>query len=231
MSCIWVVFDKQMVLRTKRFMRVRHVKCFRSIFCGRCFRGVGRLCSSGVRESAHPSTRSSDVMIRPVLPGPHCPGTQRYRCQATAGQGRTVLLAYTDAGHAAGVKQPSLAMAMHVSGMRATARVLHGSPTPVITALQKKEPAVQPVHHAVLTVLHPKQVEVEIWRSDELAVRRGLSSALDEMWSFVQAKAGLDHGAGHSLLLLCDAKASRGKNSMKFKGLGDDLFNVFISLF
>src|SRR5467141_578938 len=39
---------------------------------------------------------------------------------------------------------------------------------------------------------------------------------------------GLDHGAGHSLLLLCDAKASRGKNSMKFKGLGDDLFNVFI---
>jgi len=42
---------------------------------------------------------------------------------------------------------------------------------------------------------------------------------------------GLDHGAGHSLLLLCDAKASRGKNSMKFKGLGDDLFNVFISLF
>jgi len=128
---------------------------------GRCFRGVGRLCSSGVRESAHPSTRSSDVMIRPVLPGPRCQGsnsmrqgttrqgTQRYRCQATAGQGRTVLLAYTDAGHAAGVKQPSLAMAMHASGMRATARVLHGSPTPVITALQKKEPAVQPVHHAV----------------------------------------------------------------------------------
>jgi len=43
--------------------------------------------------------------------------------------------------------------------------------------------------------------------------------------------SGLDHGVGHSLLLLCDAKASRGKNSMKFKGLGDDLFNVFISLF
>src|SRR6267378_896337 len=42
---------------------------------------------------------------------------------------------------------------------------------------------------------------------------------------------GLDHGAGHSLLLLCDAKASRGEKSMKFKGLGDDLFNVFISLF
>ncbi len=47
----------------------------------------------------------------------------------------------------------------------------------------------------------------------------------------IKAEIGLDHGAGHSLLLLCDAKASRGKNSMKFKGLGDDLFNVFISLF
>jgi hypothetical protein len=41
MSCIWVVFDKQMVLRTKRFMRVRHVKCFRSIFC--VFRLPGQL--------------------------------------------------------------------------------------------------------------------------------------------------------------------------------------------
>ena len=182
---------------------------------GRCFRGVGRLCSSGVRESAHPSTRSSDVMIRPVLPGPHCPGsnsirqgttrqgTQRYRCQATAGQGRTVLLAYTDAGHAAGVKQPSLAMAMHASGMRATARVLHGSPTPVITALQKKEPAVQPVHHAVLTVLHPKQGEVASWRSEERAGRRGLRSARDAMWRIVQAKApprwrgpAIDHPPG-----------------------------------
>src|SRR5713101_9909414 len=79
MSCIWVVFDKQMVLRTKRFMLVRHVKCFRSIFCGRCFRGVGRLCSSGVRESAHPSTRSSDVMIMQVLHGPHCQGSNIIR--------------------------------------------------------------------------------------------------------------------------------------------------------
>jgi len=47
----------------------------------------------------------------------------------------------------------------------------------------------QPVHHAVLAVFNPAQVEVEIWRSDELEVRRGLRSELDEMWSFVQAKA------------------------------------------
>src|SRR5262245_42503911 len=37
--------------------------------------------------------------------------------------------------------------------------------------------------------MHPEQVEVEIWRADELEVRRGLSSELDEMWSVVQAKA------------------------------------------
>ena len=29
---------------------------------------------------------------------------------------------------------------------------------------------------------------MEIWRADELEVRRGLSSELDEMWSYVQAK-------------------------------------------
>ena len=45
------------------------------------------------------------------------------------------------------------------------------------------------MHHAVLAVLHPAQIEVEIWRSDELEVRRGLSSELDEMWSFVKTKA------------------------------------------
>jgi hypothetical protein len=33
MSCICVVFEKQMVLRTKRLMRVRKVRCLRSIFC------------------------------------------------------------------------------------------------------------------------------------------------------------------------------------------------------
>ena len=45
------------------------------------------------------------------------------------------------------------------------------------------------MNHHVLASVHPEQVEVEIWRADELEVRRGLSSELDEMWSFVQAKA------------------------------------------
>ncbi len=62
------------------------------------------------------------------------------------------------------------------------------------------------MNHAVLAVLKPDQVEVEIWRSDELEVRRGLSSELDEMWSFVQAKAhprwlwhAIDHQSGQVL--------------------------------
>gem|GEM_PF-323070 len=71
---------------------------------------------------------------------------------------------------------------------------------------RKKEPELQPVNHAVLAVLNPEHVEVEIWRSDELEVRRGLSSELDEMWSFVQAKAhprwlwhAIDHHTGKVL--------------------------------
>jgi insertion element IS1 protein InsB len=62
------------------------------------------------------------------------------------------------------------------------------------------------VNHGVLAFLHPAQVEVEIWRADELEVRRGLSSELDEMWSFVQAKAhprwlwhAIDHHTGKVL--------------------------------
>ena len=62
------------------------------------------------------------------------------------------------------------------------------------------------MNHGVLAFLHPEQVEVEIWRADELEVRRGLSSELDEMWSFVQAKAhprwlwhAIDHHTGKVL--------------------------------
>ena len=42
---------------------------------------------------------------------------------------------------------------------------------------------------------------------------------------------GLDHGVGHSLLLLYDAKAPHGQKSMEFKGLGHDPSNTPISLF
>ena len=43
------------------------------------------------------------------------------------------------------------------------------------------------MNHSVLQHLHPEQVEVEIWRADALEVRRGLSSELDEMGSYVHS--------------------------------------------
>jgi insertion element IS1 protein InsB len=62
------------------------------------------------------------------------------------------------------------------------------------------------VNQAVLQHLHPECVEVEIWRADELEVRRGLSSELDEMWSYVRSKANprwlwhaIDHHTGQVL--------------------------------
>src|SRR5256886_3382990 len=72
--------------------------------------------------------------------------------------------------------------------------------------IEKKEPELQPVNHAVLQHLQPDEVEVEICRADELEVRRGLNSELDEMWSFVKAKAhprwlwhAIDHHTGKVL--------------------------------
>jgi insertion element IS1 protein InsB len=62
------------------------------------------------------------------------------------------------------------------------------------------------VNDAVLRHLYPEHVEVEIWRADALEVRRGLSSELDEMWSYVYSKANprwlwhaIDHHTGHVL--------------------------------
>ena len=84
-------------------------------------------------------------MLRQVLHGPNCQGTnvirhgttrqgkRRYRCQDTLCQGGTFLLDDTYAGHSAEVKQQIVAMAMHTSGMRDTARVRHVSVKPKIT--------------------------------------------------------------------------------------------------
>jgi len=62
------------------------------------------------------------------------------------------------------------------------------------------------VNQAVLKHLHPECVEVEIWRADELEVRRGLSSERDEMGSYVRSKANprwlwhaIDHHTGQVL--------------------------------
>ena len=53
----------------------------------------------------------------------------------------------------------------------------------------KKEPDLHQVNHDVLASVYPALLEVEICRADELAGRRGLSSELDEMWSYVGKKA------------------------------------------
>ena len=62
------------------------------------------------------------------------------------------------------------------------------------------------MNHTVLAALNSEQVEVEICRADELEKRRGLSSELDEMWSYVAKKANprwlwhaLDHRTGKVL--------------------------------
>jgi insertion element IS1 protein InsB len=62
------------------------------------------------------------------------------------------------------------------------------------------------VNQGVLQHLHPEDVEVEICRADELAQRRGLTSELDEMWSYVGKKAeprwlwhAIDHASGRVL--------------------------------
>lgn len=65
------------------------------------------------------------------------------------------------------------------------------------------------MNHAVLRLLNPEQVEVEICRSEELDQRRGLTSELDEMWSYVRCKANprwlwhaIDHRSGKVLAYL-----------------------------
>ena len=45
------------------------------------------------------------------------------------------------------------------------------------------------MHHTVVAVLSPAQVEGELWRADALEVRRGLSAELDAMWSYVARKS------------------------------------------
>ena len=72
--------------------------------------------------------------------------------------------------------------------------------------IKKKAPVLQHVNEPLLQSLRPEQVEVEICRSEELDRRRGLTSELDEMWSFVRSKASprwlwhaIDHHTGQVL--------------------------------
>ena len=66
------------------------------------------------------------------------------------------------------MKQQMVDMAMNASGIRDTARVLHISPTTVLAELKKRHRTLEHVNHAVLQVLQPEHVEVEICRAEEL---------------------------------------------------------------
>ena len=55
--------------------------------------------------------------------------------------------------------------------------------------MKKKASDLEHVNHTVLPVLHPAPIEGEICRAEELDHRRGLTSELDEMWSYVRSKA------------------------------------------
>ena len=62
------------------------------------------------------------------------------------------------------------------------------------------------MNHAVLHVLRPEHVEVEICRAEELEYRRGLTSELDEMWSYVRSKANPRCGPAQGTQDTCGKK-------------------------
>jgi transposase-like protein len=65
-------------------------------------------------------------------------GKQRYRCREQPCASRTFLLDSSYPGQSPEVKQQIVEMAMHASGIRDTARVLHVSTNTVMTELKKK---------------------------------------------------------------------------------------------
>jgi hypothetical protein len=58
-----------------------------------------------------------------------------------------------------------------------------------------------------------------------------LPFGINELPHFQGGRTGLDHGAGHFLLLLYDAKAPNCQKSKEFKGLGHYPSNTVLSLF
>ena len=107
------------------------------------------LCSVSV-SATESSMRSRGIMIIQVL---HCPnghgtdivhhgrtrqGKQRYRCREPRCAGRTCLLDSSYRGQWPAVKAQIVDMAMHASGMRDTARVVHVSTNTVMTARKKR---------------------------------------------------------------------------------------------
>jgi hypothetical protein len=91
------------------------------------------------------------------------------------------------------------------------------------------------INHIVLCGLN-QQVRQEYQTHIEATAQRFYEQEefnIDDIlrWYYKHENEGFDHGVGHPLLLLYDAKAPLGKNSNYFNGLGHDLSNPSISLF
>ena len=110
--------------------------------------------------------------------GKQATGAQRYQCQNGQCERRIFLLQYQDRGRVPEIRRQVVDMAINGSGIRDTARVLRISPTTVIAILEKAV-ALRHVNPALLP--NPCSLPVR--------VPAGRAAELDEMWSFVGAKA------------------------------------------
>ena len=87
-------------------------------------------------------------MVTLVFHCPYCDGVDivrhgkspqgKQRCREKPCTGRTFLIDYSSPGQSPHVKDHIVEMALHSSGIRDTARVLHVSTRTVITALKKR---------------------------------------------------------------------------------------------
>jgi len=66
------------------------------------------------------------------------PGKQRYRCRQCPARGPTWLLDYPAPSQSPCLNDQMVEMAMHASGIRDTARVLHVRPTTVLKELNTR---------------------------------------------------------------------------------------------
>ena len=96
-------------------------------------------------------------------------------------------------------------MSLNASGVRDTARVLRISTDTVLSALRKKEAALESVTTALLRTLNPDEIAVGIQRAGE--------AEIDEMWSFVGKKGtqrwlwhAIDHHTGAVLAYVFDRR-------------------------
>ena len=72
---------------------------------------------------------------------------------------------------------------------------------------------------------------MEYFLTNSLVLPHGLCDLIYTLLGNSRRFIGFDHGVGHPLLLLYDAKAPRGQNVKEFNDLGDNPFKASVSLF